>query len=72
MDAIFLLYEEENEKYLKPESYEPRMLRSVEMGWFLTDKYYQESDEAPFYATAFMLDLQKEQLTPSKLAIYSA
>jgi len=35
------------------------MLHSIEMGWFLINKYYELSDQAPVYATALLLDPTK-------------
>ena len=35
------------------------MLHSIEMGWYLLDKYYQKTDEAPIYAAALLLDPRK-------------
>lgn len=32
------------------------MLHSIEMGWFVLDKYYTMSDEAPVYVAALLLD----------------
>ena len=63
MDIILLHYEDDKQKYSDPASDDPRMLHSIDMGWFLIDKYYQMSDEAPVYATAVILD-------PSKRAAY--
>lgn len=39
------------------------MLHSIDMGWFVLDKYYTMSEESPIYATALLLD-------PSKRARY--
>jgi hypothetical protein len=39
------------------------MLHAIEMGWFLINKYYHLTDEAPVYAAALLLD-------PSKRAAY--
>lgn len=39
------------------------MLYSIDMGWFVLDKYYTMSEESPIYATALLLD-------PSKRARY--
>jgi hypothetical protein len=35
------------------------MLHSIEMGWFIIDKYYNRTDEAPVYAAALLLDPSK-------------
>ena len=39
------------------------MLRSIDMGWFIINKYYSCADDVPIYATALLLD-------PSKRAAY--
>lgn len=39
------------------------MLRAIEMGWFILDKYYNKTDEVPVYAAAILLD-------PSRRAAY--
>jgi hypothetical protein len=63
MDALLLHYEQKKELYSRPESYDPRMLHAIEMGWFLIDKYYSKTEEAPVYAAALLLD-------PSRRAAY--
>ena len=35
------------------------MLRAIEMGWFIIDKYYSKSDETPVYVAALLLDPRK-------------
>ncbi len=35
------------------------MLHSIDMGWFVLDKYYTRSEESPIYATALLLDPPK-------------
>jgi hypothetical protein len=32
------------------------MIRAIEMGWFVLDKYYNMTEEAPVYAAALLLD----------------
>jgi len=32
------------------------MLHSIEMGWFIINKYYNRTDEVPVYAAALLLD----------------
>lgn len=43
----------------QPDQYNAHMLRSVEMGWFVLDKYYSKTDQAPVYAAALLLDPRK-------------
>jgi hypothetical protein len=35
------------------------MLRAIEMGWFILEKYYNRTDEVPAYAAALLLDPRK-------------
>lgn len=35
------------------------MLHAIEMGWYLINKYYHRTDEAPVYAAALLLDPSK-------------
>ena len=37
------------------------MLHSIEMGWYLLNKYYSATDDVPAYAAALLLDPQKRQ-----------
>jgi hypothetical protein len=39
------------------------MLHSIEIGWYILDKYYNRTDEVPVYAAALLLD-------PSKRSAY--
>ena len=32
------------------------MIRAIEMGWFVLDKYYTMTEEAPVYAAALLLN----------------
>ncbi|KAL9563688.1 hypothetical protein ACKAV7_012077 [Fusarium commune] len=42
--------------YSNPKFHDSRMFHSIEMGWFVLDKYYTMSDEAPVYVAALLLD----------------
>ncbi|OBS16901.1 hypothetical protein FPOA_12540 [Fusarium poae] len=42
--------------YSTPEFHDSRMLHSIEMGWFVLNKYYTMSEEAPVYVAALLLD----------------
>ncbi|KAF5253811.1 hypothetical protein FOXYS1_14492, partial [Fusarium oxysporum] len=53
----------QKELYEAEETHDPLMLHSIDMGWFVLDKYYALSGESPIYATALLLD-------PSKRARY--
>ncbi|EXM14878.1 hypothetical protein FOTG_16751 [Fusarium oxysporum f. sp. vasinfectum 25433] len=54
---------EDREYYSKPEAFDRRILHSIEMGWFILDKYYTMTEDAPVYAAALLLD-------PSKRIMY--
>ena len=56
MDALLKHYEQEKEIYSNPKTQDHKMLHSIDMGWFLLDKYYHKTDEAPIYAAALLLD----------------
>ncbi|KNB19379.1 hypothetical protein FOXG_22546 [Fusarium oxysporum f. sp. lycopersici 4287] len=63
MDILLCHYEQKKELYEAEETHDPLMLHSIDMGWFVLDKYYALSGESPIYATALLLD-------PSKRARY--
>jgi hypothetical protein len=56
MDGLLSHFEKAKLHYSAPEFYDCRMLHSLEMGWFILDKYYTMSDEAPVYVAALLLD----------------
>jgi hypothetical protein len=56
MDALLKHYERHQAYYSTTKTRDEKMLHSIEMGWFLLDKYYQKTDEAPIYAAALLLD----------------
>ena len=58
MDALLSHYEKQRVFYSQPDSYDSRMLHAIDMGWFLIDKYYSKTDEAPVYAAALLLHPQ--------------
>ncbi|RKK79399.1 hypothetical protein BFJ71_g16220 [Fusarium oxysporum] len=57
MDILLRHYEQKKEPYEAKETHDPLMLHSIDMGWFVLDKYYALSGESPIYATALLLDL---------------
>lgn len=56
MDALLKHYEGQKVIYSAIKTRDEKMLHSIEMGWYLLDKYYQKTDEAPIYAAALLLD----------------
>lgn len=63
MDALLAHYERNKMYYSQEEHQDPKMIRAIEMGWFVLDKYYNMTEEAPVYAAALLLD-------PSRRAAY--
>ncbi|KID86969.1 Ribonuclease H-like protein, partial [Metarhizium majus ARSEF 297] len=63
MDALLAHYERNKTYYSQPDCYDSRMIRAIEMGWFILDKYYNLTEETPVYAAALLLD-------PSRRAAY--
>ena len=57
MDSLLKHYEQEKEIYFNPKTQDNKMLHSIDIGWFLLDKYYYKIDETPIYAAALLLDL---------------
>lgn len=63
MDALLAHYERNKIHYSQEDHWDPRMVRAIDMGWFVLDKYYSKTEEAPVYAAALLLD-------PSRRAAY--
>jgi hypothetical protein len=63
MDALLAHYERNKMHYSQEDHRDPRMVRAIDMGWFVLDKYYSKTEEAPVYAAALLLD-------PSRRAAY--
>ncbi|KAK5987244.1 hypothetical protein PT974_11368 [Cladobotryum mycophilum] len=59
MNGLLRHYEKNKEHYSRPETLDRRILYSIEMGWFMLDKYYTMADDAPVYAAALLLDPSK-------------
>ncbi|RYC79795.1 Beta-glucosidase 1B, partial [Fusarium oxysporum f. sp. narcissi] len=45
--------------YQSDEHSDERMVRAIDMGWFILSKYYRLTDEVPVYAAALLLDPRK-------------
>jgi hypothetical protein len=56
MDALLSHYEKSKTHYSQSSHYDSRMIRVIQMGWFVLDKYYNLTEEAPVYAAALLLD----------------
>ncbi|KAG7420437.1 hypothetical protein Forpi1262_v016210 [Fusarium oxysporum f. sp. raphani] len=61
MDMLLLHYEEQQKIYQSDEHSDERMVRAIDMGWFILSKYYRLTDEVPVYAAALLLDPPKRQ-----------
>ncbi|EXA29442.1 hypothetical protein FOVG_19081 [Fusarium oxysporum f. sp. pisi HDV247] len=59
MDMLLLHYEEQQKLYQSDEHSDERMVRAIDMGWFILSKYYRLTDEVPVYAAALLLDPRK-------------
>ncbi|KAM5528342.1 hypothetical protein FOXYSP1_19611 [Fusarium oxysporum f. sp. phaseoli] len=59
MDSLLRHDEKNKEHYSKPETFDRRIVHSIEMGWFILDKYYTMTEDAPVYAAALLLDPSK-------------
>lgn len=55
MDALLLHYEASKVRH----GDDPRMLKAIEMGWFVLDKYYTKTEDTPVYAASLLLDPSK-------------
>ncbi|KAI0603983.1 hypothetical protein TUN205_11770, partial [Pyrenophora tritici-repentis] len=47
MDSLLVHYEQQKIHYSKDENEDLRMVRSIEMGWFVLEKYYNMTDQVP-------------------------
>ena len=56
MDVLLKHYEQEKEIYFNPKIQDSKMLHSINMGWFLLDKYHHKIDEALIYAVVLLFD----------------
>lgn len=59
MDALLCHYERAKVQFSRTGSRDPRMLRAIEMGWFVLNKYYTMTEDVPVYAAALLLDPSK-------------
>lgn len=59
MDAILAFFEQPKKLYSSGEHKDLRMVHSIEMGWFILNKYYELTDSVPVYAAAMLLDPSK-------------
>ncbi|KAF2263133.1 hypothetical protein CC78DRAFT_466415, partial [Lojkania enalia] len=56
MDSLLVYYKKNKERYFQPEDYNARMLRAIKIGWFVLDKYYTITKEAPVYTATLLLN----------------
>ncbi|KAH7132699.1 hypothetical protein EDB81DRAFT_659926 [Dactylonectria macrodidyma] len=45
--------------YQSGEHSDERMVRAIDMGWFILSTYYRLTDQVPVYAAALLLDPRK-------------
>lgn len=56
MDALLTHYERNKAYYSQEDYYDIRMIRAIDMGWYILDKYYNITSEVPAYIAALLLD----------------
>ncbi|KAJ3454169.1 hypothetical protein MRS44_018063 [Fusarium solani] len=61
MDAILTFFEDQKALYKSGPEKDLRMVHSIEMGWFILDKYYALVESTPVYAAAMLLDPSKRK-----------
>ncbi|KZL65186.1 hat family dimerization domain protein [Colletotrichum incanum] len=61
MDAILTFFEDQKVLYKSGTEKDLRMVHSIEMGWFILDKYYALVESTPVYAAAMLLDPSKRK-----------
>ncbi|KAI8401644.1 hypothetical protein FOFC_18513 [Fusarium oxysporum] len=62
MDAILTYFEDQKVLYKSDPEKNLRMVHSIEMGWFILDKYYAFIESTPVYAAAMLLDPSKRKV----------
>ncbi|WKT54434.1 hypothetical protein QSH57_005018 [Fusarium oxysporum f. sp. vasinfectum] len=61
MDVLLRQYEKYKELYSSKENHDPYIVHYIDMGWFVLNKDYTLSDQAPVYAAALLLDSSKRR-----------
>ncbi|KID82045.1 transposase [Metarhizium guizhouense ARSEF 977] len=61
MDAILTFFEDQKALYKSGPEKDLHMVHSIEMGWFILDKYYALVESTPAYAAAMLLDPSKRK-----------
>ncbi|KAJ0132245.1 hypothetical protein HZ326_24668 [Fusarium oxysporum f. sp. albedinis] len=61
MDAILTFFEVQKVLYKSGPEKDLRMVHSIEMGWFILDKYYALVESTPVYVAAMLLDPSKRK-----------
>ena len=59
MDVFLKHYKQRKEIYFNLKIQNNKMLHSINMGWFLFNKYYHKINEVLIYASVFFLDIMK-------------
>ncbi|KAI1559097.1 hypothetical protein PtrEW4_011862, partial [Pyrenophora tritici-repentis] len=49
-------FEDEKKRYSSRPKKDLRMVRAINIGWFVLNKYYSRADEVPAYGAAILLD----------------
>ncbi|EXK23636.1 hypothetical protein FOXG_21956 [Fusarium oxysporum f. sp. lycopersici 4287] len=61
MDAILTYFEDQKVLYKSGLEKDLRMVHSIEMGWFILDKYYALVESTPVYAAAMLRGIEKRK-----------
>jgi hypothetical protein len=59
MDMLLLHYDEQKKHYSEEDSSDPRIVRAIDMGWYVLNKYHTLSEDVPVYTAALLLDPTK-------------
>ena len=60
MDASLKHFKQKKEIYFKIKIKNKKMLHSIEMNWYLLNKYYQKIDKILIYVTILFFNFQKQ------------
>ncbi|KAF7573983.1 hypothetical protein PtrM4_056060 [Pyrenophora tritici-repentis] len=56
IEILLKKFEDEKKRYSSGPEKDLRMVRAINMGWFVLNKYYSRADEVPAYGAAILLD----------------
>ncbi|KAI1663193.1 Restless transposase [Pyrenophora tritici-repentis] len=56
IEILLKKFEDEKKRYSSRPKKDLRMVRAINIGWFVLNKYYSRADEVPAYGAAILLD----------------